>query len=57
MYILILLIATYLFFLKDFKCILDIYITTNFSVNTQDLALECAVHKPEAIKHSIIKVL
>lgn len=48
--------AMYSFFLKDFKCTLDIYITTDFGVKTQDLLLECTVHKPEAIKHSVIKV-
>lgn len=41
--------------LKDFKCILDIYITTNFGVKTQDLVLEFIFQKPEAIKCTVIK--
>lgn len=42
-------------FLKDIKCILDVYITTNFGVKTQDLVSECIVQKPEAIKCAVIK--
>lgn len=42
-------------FLKDIKCILDIYITTNFHVKTQDLVSEFIVQKPEAIKCTVIK--
>ena len=55
MYI-ILLLYTHCF-PKDFKYILDLYITTNFGVKTRDLESEFIVQKSEAIKCAVIKGL